>query len=50
MIKTASKEMGADFHELFTAMVVNRTYDYVMEKSNRDKFKSRLGDRNDTKS
>jgi aarF domain-containing kinase len=32
MIKTASHELGADFYQLFTAMIVNRKYDDVMEK------------------
>lgn len=32
MIKEASKELGADFYELFTAIIVNRTFDDVMNK------------------
>lgn len=32
IIKQSSKELGADFYELFTAMIVNRTYDDVMDK------------------
>lgn len=32
MIKEASKELGADFYELFTAIIVNRTFDEVMQK------------------
>lgn len=49
MIKIASHELGADFYQLFTAMIVNRKYDDVMEKSNKQKMKARLGDKNDTK-
>jgi aarF domain-containing kinase len=30
MIRESSKELGADFYELFTAMIVNRTYADVM--------------------
>jgi len=33
-IKEASRELGSDFYELFTAMVVNRTYEDVMESKN----------------
>lgn len=43
MIKESSKELGADFYELFTAIIVNRTFDDVMNKSNAVKTKSRLG-------
>lgn len=43
MIKEASKELGADFYELFTAIIVNRTFDDVMNKGNAIKTKSRLG-------
>jgi hypothetical protein len=42
MIKEASKELGADFYELFTAIIVNRTYDDVMKKENLNKTKTRL--------
>ena len=31
-IREASAELGADFYQLFTAMIVNRTYEDVMEK------------------
>jgi hypothetical protein len=43
MIKRASKELGADFYELFTAIIVNRTYDDIMDKEKSSKTKSRLG-------
>lgn len=43
MIKEASKEMGADFYELFTAIIVNRKFDDVMNKDNTLKTKARLG-------
>lgn len=32
MIKESSRELGADFYELFTAIIVNRTFDDVMNK------------------
>jgi len=44
VIKEASKELGADFYELFTAIIVNRTYDDVMDQSNFAKTKARLGE------
>lgn len=37
--------MGADFYELFTAMIVNRKYEDVMDKENAYKTKARLGER-----
>lgn len=43
MIKSASQELGADFYELFTAMIVNRTFDDIMDKEKTVKTKSRLG-------
>ena len=43
-IKEASKELGADFYELFTAMIVNRTYEDVMDENKKAKFSSRLGE------
>jgi len=49
MIKSASHELGADFYQLFTAMIVNRTYEDIMEKKKNLKMKARLGDVNDTK-
>jgi len=49
MIKQASHELGADFYQLFTAMIVNRTYEDVMEKQKKSKVKARLGDKNDSK-
>ena len=44
MIKQASIELGVDFYQLFTAMIVNRTFDDVMDKKNKTKMKARLGD------
>lgn len=32
MIRDSSKELGADFYELFTSIIVNRTFDDVMNK------------------
>jgi hypothetical protein len=43
MIKESSRELGADFYELFTAIIVNRTYDDVMNKQKSVKTKQRLG-------
>jgi hypothetical protein len=43
MIKESSRELGADFYELFTAMIVNRTFDDVMAKDKTVNTKSRLG-------
>ena len=48
MIKHASHELGADFYQLFTAMITNRTYDDVMDKEKKIKLKARLGDVNDS--
>ena len=31
MIKDASIELGTDFYQLFTSMIVNRTFDDVMD-------------------
>ena len=33
MIKHASNELGCDFHQLFTSMVVNRKFEDVMDTS-----------------
>jgi len=49
-IKQASKELGADFHELFTSMIVNRKYEDVMDEENSYKTKTRLGEKQDEKS
>lgn len=46
-IKDASKELGADFYELFTSMIVNRKYEDVMDKKNVYKTKTRLGELKD---
>jgi len=49
-IKQASKELGADFFELFTSMIVNRKYEDVMDERSAYKTKSRLGEKQDAKS
>ena len=49
-IKQASKELGADFHELFTSMIVNRKYEEIMDEKNAYKTKARLGEKKDSKS
>ena len=43
MIRESSKELGADFYELFAAIIVNRTYDDIMKKEQLVNTKSRLG-------
>ena len=43
MIRESSKELGADFYELFTAIIVNRTYDDIMKKEKLANTKTRLG-------
>ncbi len=50
MIKKASSELGADFYQLFTSMIVNRKFDDVMDKEKTLQMKKRLGDVNDTQS
>lgn len=47
LLKEASKELGAEGHELFTAMVTSRKFEDVMDKSKKQKLKARLGDRTD---
>lgn len=49
-IKEASKELGADFYEMMTAIVVNRAWHDVMDKEKKMHMKSRLGERQDEKS
>lgn len=46
MIRESSKELGADFYELFTAIIVNRTYDDIMKKEKLANTKTRLGQQN----
>lgn len=43
MIRESSKELGADFYELFAAIIVNRTYDDIMKKDKLANTKTRLG-------
>ena len=43
MIRESSKALGADFYELFAAIIVNRTYDDIMKKDQHVNTKSRLG-------
>ena len=42
-IKESAKELGADFYELFAAIIVNRTYDDIMKKDKIVNTKQRLG-------
>lgn len=49
-IKQASKELGADFFELFTSMIVNRKYEDVMDQEKTYQMKTRLGEKQDKKS
>ena len=49
-IRNSSKELGADFYELFSAMIVGRKYEDIMDPENKFKTKSRLGERQDAKS
>ncbi len=44
MIRESSKELGADFYELFAAIIVNRTYDDIIKKDKQVNMKSRLGE------
>ena len=44
-IKQASKELGADFFELFTSMIVNRKYEEIMDEEKAYQTKSRLGEK-----
>mmetsp|Transcript_11211 Transcript_11211/g.18866 ORF Transcript_11211/g.18866 Transcript_11211/m.18866 type:complete len:198 (+) Transcript_11211:983-1576(+) len=48
-IKEASSELGTDFHELFTSMVANRTYDDVMDRKKTHDTQSRFGVQKDAK-
>jgi aarF domain-containing kinase len=43
MIRESAKELGADFYELFAAIIVNRTYDDIMKKEKLAQTNSRLG-------
>ena len=49
-IRDASKDLGADFFELFSAMIVGRTWQDIMDPKNAYKTKSRLGERQDKES
>ena len=49
-IKEASVELGADFYELFTSMIVNRKFEDVMDEDKAYQTKSRLGEQKDAKS
>jgi hypothetical protein len=48
MIRESSKELGADFYELFAAIIVNRTYDDIMKKEKLVQTNSRLGQQSNT--
>ena len=43
MIRESAKELGAEFYELFAAIIVNRTFDDIMKKDKLVNTKSRLG-------
>lgn len=43
MIRSSAMELGSDYFELFTSMIVNRTYADVMDKEKINNTKSRLG-------
>ena len=49
-IKEASKELGADFYQMMVGIVVNRTWDDVMNEKDKNHLKSRLGEKQDKKS
>lgn len=49
-IKEASKELGADFFELFAAMISGRQYEDVMDTENAYRMKTRLGEKHDEES
>ena len=49
-IRNSAKELGADFYELFSSMIVGRKYEDIMDPDQKFKTKSRLGERQDTKS
>ena len=48
-IKEASQELGADFYELFAAMIVSRKYEDIMDESKSHQMKSRLGEQTTSK-
>jgi hypothetical protein len=43
MIKESANELGANYFELFTSIIVNRTYADVMDKDKSMNTKTRLG-------
>lgn len=49
-IRDASKELGADFYELFSSMIVGRKYEDIMDPEQAYKTKSRLGEKQDKES
>lgn len=49
-IKEASKELGADFYQMMVGIVVNRTWEDVMDEKNKTHLKTRLGERQDKES
>jgi aarF domain-containing kinase len=46
LMKEASHELGADFYQLFTSMIVNRKFEDVMDVDKKKAMKARLGDQN----
>ena len=49
-IKEASKELGADFYQMMVGIIVNRTWEDVMDEKKKVHLKSRLGERQDAES
>jgi len=49
-IKEASKELGADFYQMMVGIVVNRTWEDVMDEKKKVHLKSRLGEKQDKES
>ena len=43
MIRSSSKALGADLHDLFAAMIADRKYEDLMDESKKLKLKSRAG-------
>jgi len=42
-IKDASHDLGADFYQLFTAMIVDRKFEDIMDEKKKQNMKQRLG-------
>ena len=48
--RRCSKELGADFYELFASMIVSRKYEDIMDESKANALKERLGEKQDEES